>query len=62
MLCPLCNIEMTAYKEEPCFSMKKGVVYKRTCYVCRDDDVWGRVEVPQGKLSQEQKAPLSLKG
>ncbi len=62
MQCPVCNKEMTAYQEELCYSTKKGVVYKRTRYMCQDDDVWGRVEAPQGKLSQEQQALLSLKG
>lgn len=61
MQCPLCNKEMTAYKKEQCYSTKKGIVYKRTRYLCRDDDVWGRIEVPQGKLTHEQKAALSLK-
>lgn len=47
MQCPICNNEMTVYKEEPCYDRKKGVTYKRIRYICQTDDVWGRLEIPQ---------------
>ncbi|GAC1365729.1 MAG: hypothetical protein NVS2B12_29370 [Ktedonobacteraceae bacterium] len=46
MLCPVCQQEMTNYKEEPCYSRNRQVEYKRTYYRCRKDDTWGRIEVP----------------
>lgn len=58
MQCPICSKEMTPYQEEPCYSFIKGVVYKRVRYQCQDDDVWGRLEIPQSTLSEEQKASL----
>lgn len=49
MKCPICNNDMELYQEEPAYSKKKGINYKRTRYVCRTDDVWGRLEIPQPK-------------
>lgn len=47
MKCPICNGDMELYQEEPAYSKKKSITYKRSKYVCRKDDVWGRLEVPQ---------------
>jgi len=47
MRCPICDNEMTAYKEELCYDRKRGITYKRTRYICQTDDVWGRLEIPQ---------------
>jgi hypothetical protein len=59
MLCPKCGEEMKRYKEEPCYSQRKGVEYKRTYYRCERDDVWGQLEIPVGPLSEfdKQRAP-----
>ena len=38
---------MELYQEEPAYSKNKDIIYKRTRYVCRKDDVWGRYEIPQ---------------
>lgn len=49
MQCPICNGEMEMYREETTHSEKTGVIYKHARYVCRKDDVWGRLELPQDK-------------
>ncbi len=53
MQCPICRQEMSLYKEEPCYDHKKAVSYWRTRYVCRTDDVWGRLEVPQKNMDRD---------
>lgn len=49
MRCPICNNDMEPYHEEPTYSKNKDIFYTRTRYVCRKDDVWGRLEIPQQK-------------
>lgn len=61
MHCPVCGKEMKSYKEEPCYSERKNTEYKRTYYRCEGDDVWGRLEVPAGPLSEfdKKRAPVA---
>lgn len=47
MQCPICNGDMEQYHEEPTYSKNKDIFYTRTRYVCRKDDVWGRLEIPR---------------
>ena len=60
MQCPICKKEMVPYQEKPCYSWKKSMVYKQIRYWCQDDDVWGRLEIPQGPMSEEQQAALQM--
>lgn len=60
MQCPICKKEMVPYREEPCYDSKKGIAYKRIRYRCQADDVWGRLEIPQGAMSEEQLASLPV--
>jgi hypothetical protein len=53
MQCPICHSEMTAYREEPCSDQKRGITYTRTRYVCRTDDVWGRLEIPEKNMEND---------
>ena len=60
MQCPICNKPMKEYKEEPSYSTKKQIEYRRTFYRCEDDDTWGRMEIPVGQIKEfdRQRAPL----
>jgi len=59
MLCPICGQEMDRYQEEPCYSRRKQIEYKRTRYRCVQDDVWGRLETPVGPLKETGLARVS---
>ncbi|HEU5377798.1 MAG TPA: hypothetical protein VFV38_20435 [Ktedonobacteraceae bacterium] len=49
MQCPICHGEMETYREDQTYSKNKDIFYTRTRYVCRKDDVWGRLEIPQSQ-------------
>lgn len=49
MQCPICHGDMEQYHEEPTYSKNKDIFYTRIRYVCRKDDVWGRLEIPKQK-------------
>jgi hypothetical protein len=53
MHCPICNEEMTLWKEELASNKKSdsNVTYLRRRYRCKKDDVWGRLEVPTGVIT-----------
>lgn len=57
MHCPICGEEMERYKEEPCYSRRKRVEYKRRYFRCEKDDTWGRLEIPVRPLSAFDKQP-----
>ena len=57
MQCPICHAPMELYREESVSSKKKGTYYKRARYVCRKDDVWGRLELPQKNMETKEEAP-----
>lgn len=62
MLCPICGQEMDRFKEEPCYSTKKRIEYKRTYYRCEKDDTWARLEIPIGPMKEfdlERLSPVS---
>ena len=54
MQCPICHNDMETYQEDTTQSKKTDTLYKRTRYVCRKDDVWGRLEIPQEKKSESE--------
>ena len=60
MQCPVCGKQMDRYKEEPSYSSRKQVEYKRTFYRCEQDDTWATLEVPVGPLKEfdAQRAPV----
>ncbi len=43
------------------YSLKSGRKYKRTVYVCKKDDIWIRLEVPNGKMSKATMTALKKK-
>ncbi len=52
---------MDRYKEEPSYSNRKQIEYKRTFYRCEQDDTWGRLEVPVGPLKKFDAQPVTEK-
>ena len=62
MHCPICQQEMTLWKEELARNKKReGAAYLRRRYRCEKDDVWGRLEVPTGTVStpDPQRTPVA---
>lgn len=51
MHCPVYGQGMKQYKEEPSYSRRKQIEYKRTFYRCEKDDIWSRLEVPVGPMN-----------
>ncbi|MCL5091120.1 MAG: hypothetical protein M1514_03865 [Patescibacteria group bacterium] len=47
ILCPKCNEEMEITKKDISHDFKKKKEYNRMIYICRKDDVWVTIEVPQ---------------
>lgn len=46
MNCPVCKKEMKIKKTDVSKNLLNGKLYKRTSYLCKDNDVWVVVEVP----------------
>lgn len=62
MKCPKCNKEIKEKGADTSYSQKTGKQYKRTVYVCRKDDIWIRLEIPNGKkISKAAMAILKKK-
>jgi hypothetical protein len=59
MHCPVCGQEMRSDKAQACFGRKTNTEYKRTYYRCEKDDVWGRLEVPVGPISELDQKRIS---
>ncbi len=65
MFCPICNEEMTQWKEELARNKKRatGATYLRRRYRCEKDDTWGRIEVPVGTIqsADQHRAPVAAR-
>lgn len=48
MICPKCKKEMTTQKQGISHDDRNGKQYDRTVHLCKQDDVWVRVEIPSG--------------
>ena len=61
MKCPKCDKAMLRKTVDTSYSFKTGGKYKRTVYVCKKDDIWIRLEIPDGKMNKKTKEAIMKK-
>lgn len=60
MICPICGKAMEVHEIRTTYDRNRKE-YQHTGYRCRQDDVWGMVEIPKTLVPEEQRIESIVK-